>query len=229
MGGLEKISLLRDLLAKRGQKSIFIIQRMLYIYDQNQTGEIPLHKLCDIFEIYNINLTKEDIFEIFNIFDKEQKGIIRYNDLIQLLINNMNEKKEIIIQNLFEKLHKGNGFVLINDLKQSFNPTKHPDVINQIRNQEEVYADFLDSLQIFREYNGNLNNDNIKKGIMLYEDFCNFFKEISISINDDMLFEYYINNCWVSGDNSINNNNNYGYENNSNVRIRTGKQIIDGL
>jgi hypothetical protein len=229
MGGLEKISLLRDLLAKRGQKSIFIIQRMLYIYDQNQTGEIPLHKLCDIFEIYNINLTKEDIFEIFNIFDKEQKGIIRYNDLIQLLINNMNEKREIIIQNLFEKLHKGNGFVLINDLKQSFNPTKHPDVINQIRNQEEVYADFLDSLQIFREYNGNLNNDNIKKGIMLYEDFCNFFKEISISINDDMLFEYYINNCWVSGDNTINNNNNYGYENNSNVRIRTGKQIIDGL
>ena len=229
MGGLEKISLLRDLLAKRGQKSIFIIQRMLYIYDQNQTGEIPLHKLCDIFEIYNINLTKEDIFEIFNIFDKEQKGIIKYNDLIQLLINNMNEKREIIIQNLFEKLHNGNGFVLINDLKQSFNPTKHPDVINQIRNQEEVYADFLDSLQIFREYNGNLNNDNIKKGIMLYEDFCNFFKEISISINDDMLFEYYINNCWVSGDNTINNNNNYGYENNSNVRIRTGKQIIDGL
>ena len=229
MSGLEKINLLRDLLARRGQKSIFIIQRMLYIYDQDQTGIIPLHKLCDIFEIYNINLAKEDIFDIFNIFDKERKGIIKYNDLIQLLISNINEKREMMIQNLFEKMHKGNGYVLINDLKQSFNSMKHPDSINQIRNQEEIYADFLDSLQIFREYYGNLNNDNIKKGIMLYEDFCTFFKEISLSIDDDMFFEYYLNNCFVSDNNNIiKSNNNYGNENN-NVRIRTGKQIIDGL
>ena len=64
---------------------------------------------------------------------------------------------------------------------------------------------------------------------MLYEDFCTFFKEISLSIDDDMFFEYYLNNCFVSDNNNIiKSNNNYGNENN-NVRIRTGKQIIDGL
>ena len=55
---LPSIKKLRNLLANRGMKSIFIIQRMLYIYDKNQSGEIPFEKLCDIFEIYNINIAR---------------------------------------------------------------------------------------------------------------------------------------------------------------------------
>ena len=228
--GLQKINLLRELLAKRGHKSIFIIQRMFYIYDNNQTGEIPFDKLCDIFEIYNINLTKEDIFDFFNILDKEHKGIIKYNDLIKLLIDNINQNREMLIQKLFHNFNKGNGFVLINDLKQKFNPMKHPDAINQIRNQEEILLDYIDSLEIFREYNGNLNNENIKNGYMSFEDFSNFFKEISMSIIDDKLFDYLINNCWIS-DNILEKNmqnNNYDYGN-ENVRIRAGKQIINNF
>jgi Ca2+-binding EF-hand superfamily protein len=223
--GINKIDLLRNLLAKRGKKSIFIIQRMFYIYDRSQTGEIPFEKLCDIFEIYNINLTKEEIFEFFNILDKEHKGIIKYNNLIQILIDNINQNREILIQKLFERFNI-NGFVLINDLKQSFNPMKHPDVINQIKNKEEIFLDFIDSLEIFREYNGNLNNENIKSGYMSYEDFSNFFKEISMSILDDKYFEYFINNCFY--DKNLENKNNYGYGN-DNVRIRAGKQIINNV
>ena len=223
--GINKIDLLRNLLAKRGKKSIFIIQRMFYIYDRSQTGEIPFEKLCDIFEIYNINLTKEEIFEFFNILDNEHKGIIKYNNLIQILIDNINQNREILIQKLFERFNI-NGFVLINDLKQSFNPMKHPDVINQIKNKEEIFLDFIDSLEIFREYNGNLNNENIKSGYMSYEDFSNFFKEISMSILDDKYFEYFINNCFY--DKNLENKNNYGYGN-DNVRIRAGKQIINNV
>ena len=228
--GLQKINLLRELLAKRGHKSIFIIQRMFYIYDNNQTGEIPFDKLCDIFEIYNINLTKEDIFDFFNILDKEHKGIIKYNDLIKILIDNINQNREMLIQKLFQHFNKGNGFVLINDLKQKFNPMKHPDAINQIRNQEEILLDYIDSLEIFREYNGNLNNENIKNGYMSFEDFSNFFKEISMSIIDDKLFDYLINNCWISDNIPEKNlqNNNYEYGN-DNVRIRAGKQIINNF
>ena len=228
--GIKKINLLRDLLAKRGQKSIFIIQRMFYIYDRNQTGEIPFDKLCDIFEIYNINLTREDVFEFFNILDKEHKGIIKYNDLIQILIDNINQNREITIQKLFEKFNKGKGFVSINDLKQNFNPLNHPDVVNQIRIKDEIFLDFIDSLEIFREYNSNLNNENIKNGYMSHDDFYNFFKEISMSISDDKYFEYLINNCWGLNQNieknnlNYNNNINYG---NDNVRIRTGKEIIN--
>ena len=71
----------------------------------------------------------------------------------------------------------------------------------------------------------NLRNKNIINGIVTYLDFENYFKEISLSINDDKLFEYIINYCWEVGDEI----NNYGNQNghvNDNVRLRAGQEII---
>ena len=223
---ISSINKLKTLLAMRGMKSIFIIQRMLYIYDKNQSGEIPFDKLCDIFEIYNINITKEEIFEFFEIIDKEHKGFIKYNDLILILINDINTNRRILIQYLFDKLRKRKEFVILNDIKKYFNPDSHPDVIEKNKSREEIAFDFFDSLEVFREYNINLKNENIINGVMSYKDFENYFKEISLSINDDKLFEFIIKYCWEVD----NDYNNYGYKNgyrNDNVRIRAGEQIIN--
>ena len=223
---LPSIKKLRNLLANRGMKNIFIIQRMLYIYDKNQSEEIPFEKLCDIFEIYNINIAREEIFEFFEFLDKEHKGLIKYNDLIMILINNINENRIILIQNLFDKIRKGKEYILLNDIKKYFNPDKYPDVLEQKKTSDEIAFDFIDSLEIFKEYNINLKNESIINGIMTYNDFENYFKEISLSIIDDKIFDYIINFCWEVDDRL----NNYGNKNryqNDNVRIRTGQQIIN--
>ena len=223
---LPSIKKLRNLLANRGMKSIFIIQRMLYIYDKNQSGEIPFEKLCDIFEIYNINIAREEIFEFFEFLDKEHKGLIKYNDLIMILINNVNEDRIILIQNLFDKIRKGKEYILLNDIKKYFNPDKYPDVLEQKKTSDEIAFDFIDSLEIFKEYNINLKNESIINGIMTYNDFENYFKEISLSINDDKIFDYIINFCWEVDDRLNNYGNKNGYQN-DNIRIRTGQQIIN--
>ena len=223
---LPSIKKLRNLLANRGMKSIFIIQRMLYIYDKNQSEEIPFEKLCDIFEIYNINIAREEIFEFFEFLDKEHKGIIKYNDLIMILINNVNENRIILIQNLFDKIRKGKEYILLNDIKKYFNPNKYPDVLEQKKTSDEIAFDFIDSLEIFKEYNINLKNESIINGIMTYNDFENYFKEISLSIIDDKIFDYIINFCWEVDDRLNNYENKNGYQN-DNVRIRTGQQIIN--
>lgn len=223
---LPSIKKLRNLLANRGMKSIFIIQRMLYIYDKNQSGEIPFEKLCDIFEIYNINIAREEIFEFFEFLDKEHKGLIKYNDLIMILINNINENRIILIQNLFDKIRKGKEYILLNDIKKYFNPDKYPDVLEQKKTSDEIAFDFIDSLEIFKEYNINLKNESIINGIMTYNDFEKYFKEISLSINDDKIFDYIINFCWEVDDRLNNYENKNGYQN-DNVRIRTGQQIIN--
>ena len=223
---LPSIKKLRNLLANRGMKSIFIIQRMLYIYDKNQSGEIPFEKLCDIFEIYNINIAREEIFEFFEFLDKEHKGLIKYNDLIMILINNVNEDRIILIQNLFDKIRKGKEYILLNDIKKYFNPDKYPDVLEQKKTSDEIAFDFIDSLEIFKEYNINLKNESIINGIMTYNDFENYFKEISLSIIDDKIFDYIINFCWEVDDRLNNYENKNGYQN-DNIRIRTGQQIIN--
>ena len=226
ISAIPSLNKLKNLLSKRGMKSIFIIQRMLYLYDKNQTGEIPFEKLCDIFDIYNLNITKEEIVEFFEILDKEHKGIIKYNDLILILINDINQNRQILIQNLFNKLRKGKEYVLLNDIKKYFNPDRYPDVIEKIKTREEIAFDFFDSLEVFREYNTNLQNANVINGILSYSDFENYFKEISLSISDDKIFDYIINFCWEIDERYNNNGNNNEYRN-DNVRIRAGQQIIN--
>ena len=226
ISAIPSLNKLKNLLSKRGMKSIFIIQRMLYLYDKNQTGEIPFEKLCDIFDIYNLNITKEEIVEFFEILDKEHKGIIKYNDLILILINDINQNRQILIQNLFDKLRKGKEYVILNDIKKYFNPDRYPDVIEKIKSREEIAFDFFDSLEVFREYNTNLQNANVINGILSYIDFENYFKEISLSISDDKIFDYIINFCWEI-DERYNNNGNFNEYGNDNVRIRAGQQIIN--
>ena len=226
ISAIPSLNKLKNLLSKRGMKSIFIIQRMLYLYDKNQTGEIPFEKLCDIFDIYNLNITKEEIVEFFEILDKEYKGIIKYNDLILILINDINQNRQILIQNLFDKLRKGKEYVILNDIKKYFNPDRYPDVIEKIKSREEIAFDFFDSLEVFSEYNTNLQNANVINGILSYIDFENYFKEISLSISDDKIFDYIINFCWEI-DERYNNNGNYNEYGNDNVRIRAGQQIIN--
>ena len=100
----------------------------------------------------------------------------------------------------------------------------------------------MDELEIFREYIGHL------KGIFITsfnsEEFNMFFGEISIGIDDDILFEYFICNCWnldrnISNNNyncegNVNNiyqNNNRGNNNNygQNVMATAGKQIMNNI
>ena len=128
-------------------------------------------------------------------------------------------------------MRKGKEYVLLNELKKKFKPECYPDVIDKIKSRDEIAFDFLDSIDVFKEYNINLKNDNVINGIMNYIDFENYFKEISLAIDDDNIFDYFINFCWDCNDDNININNYNNYNNNKfdndNVRIRTGQQIIN--
>ena len=114
---------------------------------------------------------------------------------------------------------------MTSDIKSKFNYKKHPNVLNGKNAPNEIYSDFLDFLETFREY-----NDNLKGGYsfnMSFEEFLDFYNEISMCIEDDEYFEYLLTNCWNlneenkeeneknnSNNNNINNQNNVGRGNN---------------
>jgi Ca2+-binding EF-hand superfamily protein len=236
----ENLEQLRNLLMSRGSKSIFTFQRMLSIYDRNHSGQISLDDFITIFQTYNLNFTVPEIQKIFQIFDINQTGMINYDILLSNLIGQMNERRLAIVKKVFDSFNKNeNGEVLMNEIKQKFNSSRHPDVVKEKKNKEEIYGEFLDKLEIFREYNDNLKSSY--SNTMSFNDFVMFYNEISMNIKDDNLFEYLMNNCWDLDKLSFNNinnnsnwnnncNNNYNRNNNNydrNIRARTGKQIMN--
>ena len=51
---IDSINKLRDILISKGSKSLFIIEKMLTMYDNNKTGKIDLSTLIKILETYKI-------------------------------------------------------------------------------------------------------------------------------------------------------------------------------
>ena len=236
-GGLDQ---LKNVLISRGPKSIFNFQRMLSIYDRNRSGQISLDDFITIFQTYNLNFTNSEIQNIFQIFDTNQTGVINYDILLNNLIGQMNERRLLAVKKVFDSFNKNeNGEVLLSEIKQKYNSARHPDVVKEKKNKEEIYGEFLDKLEIFREYNDNLKSSF--STTMNFNEFVMFYNEISMNIKDDNLFDYLINNCWdldrISGNNvnnndiwNNNNDNNYNNRNNNyekNIRARTGKQIMN--
>ena len=222
---------LQNVIISRGPKSIFTFQRMLAIYDRNNSGFISLNDFINIFQIYNLNISDAEIKNIFDIYDQNQTGTISYSILINDLIGQMNEKRTSLVEKVFNIFNKNEkGEVSLKEIKQAYNPGKHPDVLNGKKSPNEVFGDFLDMLEIFREYIYNIKGGYITS--INLEDFKQFYSEISLSIKDDYIFENMMLNCWNIG--SYNNNgfnrnnesgNNCGYD--RNIRARTGQQIMN--
>ena len=128
----------------------------------------------------------------------------------------MNDERLNIVKNVFSKLDiNGRGNININELKQKFNPSGHPEAYSKNNSKEEIYEEFLNNLEIYKKY--SLIKNRNSSFLFTLDDFINFYTQISFDIEDDNYFNNLITGVW-----------NYNLENNINPnrRIQTGNQII---
>ena len=257
----ESLVKFRKLLVSLGIKSIFRFQKMLSIYDRDNSGFISFENFYTIFQSNYIDIPLVDIKSIFGLFDNNnEKQInsaseykIKYDLLLKSIIGNISIKRRALIQKVFDSFNKDkNGKILISDMKNRFNPSRHPDVLKGSKTENKILGEFLDFLEIFREYYNNLHGGytfNIG-----FQEFLEFYSEISLSIEDDKDFENLLINCWdlelieqkdkmndnnkeqidnIEGNNiykkvqNLNTNINENKQYNKNVRMRAGQQIIN--
>ena len=222
----EILAKLAKVLMLRGCRSLLSFQRKISYYDKNHNGLISLENLYNVILTYNINLSLEEMQVLFNAFDKENKGFMSYDKLIRLLVGDVNSNRENTVKNVYNNFQKNEqGKISINDIKNGFNSKKHPDVITKRKNENEVFGEFLDNLETFKEYLENLKGAPCD--YFDYNDFLYFCCLLGFNLDDDNLFEFLINSCWgVRGLNrgaGFGNNNGYG----DNLRVRTANQIIN--
>ena len=252
----------RHLLISQGAQGIFHFQKMLIIYDRNNSGYISFDNFLTIFQSNYANFSLSDIKSIFASFENDNKAQInsafdykiKYDLLIKSLVGNLSLKRRTLIQKVFNSFNKDrNEKILITDIKNRFNSGRHPDILTGKKTENKVLSEFLDFLQTFREYNNNLHGGYNYN--MSFQEFCDFYAEISLSISDDNYFEIMLNNCWdldqsnneentenkndeeksdirdnnnykkISNGNNKNNNESKQYD--KNIRMKTGAQIIN--
>ena len=91
----------------------------------------------------------------------------------------------------FNKLDKdASGIIDPEDIIDTYDASKHPDVIAGKKTKEEVFREFLDTFDVGGEKDGKVTRN----------EFENYYTNIGANIDNDDYFELMIRNAWhISG------------------------------
>lgn len=105
----------------------------------------------------------------------------------------MNQGRKGFVKRAFDKLDKNkNGIVEIDDIKDVYNAKNHPDVKLGKKTEEEILSEFLDTFELHFA----MSHPDSRDKKITFDEFVEYYNNISMSIDDDRYFELMITNAW---------------------------------
>jgi calcyphosin len=128
---------------------------------------------------------------LFKAFDTDCSGGIDFDEFIVRVRGPMNDRRKSMIKLAFSRLDKnGNGEVEPDDIISTYDASRHPDVLAGKRTADDILREFLDTFDV----------GGVKDGVVTFEEFENYYANLSASIDSDDYFELMIRNAWhISG------------------------------
>ena len=128
----------------------------------------------------NLSLNKRELQTLFAFFDKDGSGDIGYEEFLFGIRGSMNERRQHMAMQAFDVLDKdGSGIIEPDDILDTFDASKHPDVIAGKLSANEVFREFLDTFDVGGVHDGKVTR----------EEWKNYYDNVSMSIDDDDYFE----------------------------------------
>ena len=190
----EILKKMKNKMIARGTRGIMSIRRAFMIADDDNSKTVNLNEFKKFCHDYRLGFNEDEVKELFKKFDKDNSGNIDYDEFIYNIEGEMNNFRKNIVKKVFDKLDKNkNGLIELDDIRENYNAKKHPDVISGKKNEEEVLAEFLDN---FEYHFSLLNSNKSKDGKITFDEFCEYYNNISMSISDDRYFESIMNSAW---------------------------------
>jgi Ca2+-binding EF-hand superfamily protein len=90
-------------------------------------SEYEFAKACKDFKV---GINEENVPIVFEAFDTNHDGTLNYDEFLMAVRGELNEFRRGIIEKAFRKIDKdGSGEIDIEDIKDLYNASKHPDVV----------------------------------------------------------------------------------------------------
>ena len=176
----------------RGCGGLISLNKQFKQFDENNSKTLDYEEFVRALKEYKINLDDEEILQLFNLFDENGNGIIEYEEFIKEVKGPMNEKRKAVVTQAFNKLDiDKSGFIDMNEIKHAYNAKNNPDVRQGKRTEEDVYTEFMETFQA-----NHLLKAGPRTKRVTYEEFLDYYNNISMSIKDDDQFVFLIQNAW---------------------------------
>ena len=205
----EIINKIRKIILKRGIRGISSIIENFREIDINNSQSIDFEEFKKASNEFKFDLNENELEKAFFAFDLNNNGLIEYDEFIRVIRGEMNNFRKKIVFNAFKLIDINNiGAVNIEDIKKKYNCKNHPEVKIGKRSEQQILNEFIHNFEIAYNYLNRSDAD----GIVIFDDFLEYYQNVSMSIDNDDYFEFLVNSEWKDN----NNNNNYIYNNYNN-------------
>jgi Ca2+-binding EF-hand superfamily protein len=184
---------------KKGIKGIF----SLYTFHFKNLNTINYYDMISLNKKLKLGLNVNDIQNLFN-----EYNTINYENLLKNIRGELNEKRKIIVEEVYYKLLKNfNGRIKLSNLFKIYNAKNHPFVLQKILNEDLVYDEFCETFNILHKYYFEKRMNNMLHKISSFNDkdqllinineFIEYYENISLFIENDKDFEKIVIDCFM--------------------------------
>lgn len=164
--------------------------RVLRILDDSGDGRLSRDEMMYGLKDYGVKCSKDEVEDVFTFLDTDKSGSVSFDEFLIGLRGPMSKRRIELILMAFGRLDRNNdGFVTMEDIEQVYDSSFHPDVKSGKLTSSEGLREFLAQF------------DSIEAdGIVTEEEFIQYYKNVSSSIDNDDYFELMMRNAWhISG------------------------------
>ena len=131
-------------------------------------------------------LSPSEFERIFKYFDKNNDGKISYDEFLRGIRGEMNERRVSLVKMAYRKLDRdGSGMVDLNDIAIAYDVTQHPKFKTGEMSKNDILSEFMAQW-----------DKNVRDNKVTIEEFIDYYKDVSASIDEDDYFELMIRNAW---------------------------------
>ena len=130
-------------------------------------------------------MSEDEITDLYNDFADKQTSLMNYDIFLKHLLGDLNPRRKYIVNEAFKKLDSEKcGVVDLADIKSFFNSKNCPLVRAAVMSEEVFFNGFMET---FQTHHNIFRSAKIKK--VNFAEFEEYYKYVSITIDDDYLFE----------------------------------------
>jgi Ca2+-binding EF-hand superfamily protein len=187
----DTVQTIRQKIVERGGVAgIKGFQRLIKIMDNNGDKRLSKDELFYGLRDYGISLTPTEIEQVFLYFDRDKNGFIDVTEFLVAIRGELSERRKKLIKMAFDILDADkSGVITVEEIANVYDVSWNPDVRSGKKTTQEALREFLSHWD-----RGDMD------GSVTLDEFIDYYRDISASIDEEDYFELMIRNAWrISG------------------------------
>ena len=174
-----------DLCKKRSANGLRGLRRMFSAMDRNGNKSLSPVEFKYAMRDYGLTLSEIEVTQIVKHFDTNKDGQLSFDEFLRAIRGALNDRRLNMVHQAYRVLDKdGSGQVTIDDIRMAYDVSFHPDFQSGRKTRDEVLADFMTVWETHK-----------RDQIVTIEEFEDYYKDISASVDSDDYFELMIRNA----------------------------------